>query len=253
MASMPHDKGFESIASVDFGYQGGKALEERISFVTSGGDKTVCLWNLSRENRDDIFEEVIHPLEIKHTNRIHSLCMVKNTGILYTGGADFRLNAFDMKAERAVGELNLRHMIHDIQKNNTNPNYLLVTLAKSDGQFVIFDQRCSHPKGVSLLFGAHETDRMERYAKPDWHNNGYTVMCGSPAETRLNFWDIRYTNVEKGPSFTISLEAGSGKGHRVLQSVFLPNKGTTASVTSSRSLIWMDYRISPDCKPSTVL
>ncbi|ORZ19745.1 WD40-repeat-containing domain protein [Absidia repens] len=253
MTKIPHEKGFDVITAADFGNRG-SALKEKISFVTAGGDKSVYLWNLSRDDRNDSFDEELHRLDIRHTNRVQALCIDKHSNTLYSGGADNKLDAFDMERGTSIYEFHIGNRINSINLSNANPNYALIGLSKNDHQFCLYDKRCYGVKGVRLRFGATESENMSKYAQPDWHSNGHTVVYGSQGGPRLNFWDIRYTDVGKGPSFTIALDSGiaGNKSNKVVQSVFLPNRNTMATVTASRTLIWMDYSLSENCKPSPI-
>ncbi|CAO3596695.1 unnamed protein product [Absidia cylindrospora] len=187
MTKIPHERGFDVITSADMGNRG-SALTEKISFVTAGGDKSVYLWNLSRDDRNDSFDEELHRLDIRHTNRVQALCLDKHNNTLYSGGADNKLDAFDMEKGTSIYEFNIGNRINSINLNNANPNYALLGLSKNDNQFCLYDKRCYGVKGLKLRFGATESENMSKYAQPDWHSNGHTVVYGSQGGPRLNFW-----------------------------------------------------------------
>jgi hypothetical protein len=75
--------------------------------------------------------------------------------------------------------------------------------------------------------------------KPDMHDNGYIVCCGHQSSSKLNFWDLRFTDVHKSVSFSMDTPSTT----RILRSVFKPNTDTIVSLSSSRTMGWLDYNI----------
>lgn len=109
-------------------------------------------------------------------------------------------------------------------------------------QFSVYDQRCPGFEGIKLRFGQHERDNLSRFVKPDMHENGYTVSCGSQDTAKLNFWDLRYTDVARSPSFSMNTPDTA----RILQSLFIPRSDSLAAFSSFRKMIWFDYQVEKD-------
>lgn len=75
------------------------------------------------------------------------------------------------------------------------------------------------------------------------HENGYMVCCGGQGAPKLNFWDLRYTDVARGPSFSMDTQGKT----RSLRSMFLPDRqDTIVSMSSSRYMTWIDYAVKKD-------
>ncbi|KAI8083049.1 WD40-repeat-containing domain protein [Halteromyces radiatus] len=250
LMNKPHEKGLAVIASVgsDFGTN---SMQDGSSFVTAGIDKTAYLWKLTRDGPSGDYVETLHPLHIRHTSRIQALYVDKDTDTLFSGSADYRLCGYDLKKEIPTFETKFENRVNHINSNAATPNNLLISLSRKTDQFCLVDKRCVGSKEICLQFGSVEDENLSRYIRPDWHGNGYTVVCGSQADPRLKFWDMRYINVSKGPSFTVEMQGISGisKSSRISQSVFLPNRDTMVTVASTRVLTWMDYIMQPGIKP----
>lgn len=74
-------------------------------------------------------------------------------------------------------------------QSKATPNLFLISESKTTNQFTIYDQRCVNMKdSVRLNFGCIQDLNLSRYITPDWHENGYTVVCGSQTDSKINFW-----------------------------------------------------------------
>lgn len=100
-----------------------------------------------------------------------------------------------------------------------------------------------------MRFGQQEEDNLSRFIKPDIHENGYMVCCGGQGSSKLNFWDLRYVDVSRGPSFGMDTQAVT----RSLRSMFLPNQSSIVSLSSSRLITWLDYGVQKDEPVKTLL
>jgi hypothetical protein len=109
-------------------------------------------------------------------------------------------------------------------------------------QFSIYDQRCPGFEGIKLRFGQQEQENLSRFVKPDMHENGYTVSCGSQCSAKLNFWDIRYANVSRSPSFSMNPTGTT----RILKSLFIPRSESVVAISSLKKMIWFDYQVERD-------
>lgn len=107
---------------------------------------------------------------------------------------------------------------------------------------MIYDQRVPGFEGIKLKFGQFEQETLSRFIKPDMHENGYMVCCGGQGAPKLNFWDLRYNQVSRGPSFTMDTQAAK----RSLRSMFIPGQDTIVSLSSSRYITWIDYAVTKD-------
>lgn len=81
------------------------------------------------------------------------------------------------------------------------------------------------------------------------HDNGYMVCCGGQGAPKLNFWDLRYNGVHRGPSFHMDTQAVT----RSLRSMFIPHQDTIVSVSSSRYMTWIDYAVKKDEVPKNLI
>ncbi|KAI9310496.1 hypothetical protein BX666DRAFT_1869624, partial [Dichotomocladium elegans] len=108
-------------------------------------------------------------------------------------------------------------------------------------QFAMYDQRTPGIRGLVLNFGYAETENISRYIRPDWHQNGYMVVCGSQSEAKVHFWDIRYSGVQRGPCFSF-LTQGS-QASRILRTLFIPNQDSLVTMSATRTMTWTDYSV----------
>ncbi|KAI7855094.1 hypothetical protein BDC45DRAFT_108576 [Circinella umbellata] len=188
----------------------------------------------------------VNTLGINHTNSVQSLCYDSYHDKLYTGGADSKLFTYDMLSQKTISELKIGNRVNHIQKNPKDQNLLMISQAQTSDQFAIYDQRMHGVRGLQLSFGFSETDNLSRYIKPDWQQEGYIVVCGSQSESKVHFWDIRYSGVGRGPCFSL-LTQGSTPS-RILRTLFVPNQNTLVSVSSTRTMTWTDYSVQPNSK-----
>ncbi|KAI8150050.1 WD40-repeat-containing domain protein [Fennellomyces sp. T-0311] len=246
----PHQKEIVAIAPVQLGQTGNVGVE-RTSFVTGGADHLVCLWDMIRDSpQEDFALADVNKLQISHTNSVQALCYDAYHERLYTGGADSKLFTYDMLSQKSIGELKIGNRINHIMKSPKDPNLMLISQAQTSDQFAIYDQRTPGLRGIQLSFGFSETENVSRYIKPDWHQSGYMVVCGSQSESKVHFWDIRYSGVQRGPCFSL-LTQGSGPS-RILRTLFVPNRNTLVSVSSTRTMTWTDFTVQPNSKISSI-
>lgn len=62
--------------------------------------------------------------------------------------------------------------------------------ANTSNQFNMYDQRMPGMRGIVLDFGYKVQENLSRYIRPDWHQNGYMVACGSQTESKVHFWYV---------------------------------------------------------------
>ncbi|KAI9493664.1 WD40-repeat-containing domain protein [Zychaea mexicana] len=246
----PHVKEMLDIAPVQLGQTGSVGVE-RASFVTGGSDHLVCLWDMIRDSpQEDFALTDVNKLNINHTNSVQALCYDSYNDRLYTGGADSKLFTYDMVSQKTINELRIGNRINHIEKNPKDPNLSLISQAQTSDQFAIYDQRMLGVCGLQLSFGFSESENLSRYIKPDWHQDGYIVVCGSQSESKVHFWDIRYSGVQRGPCFSLPTQGTAPS--RILQTLFLPNRNTLLSVSSTRTMTWTDFSVQANSKISTI-
>ncbi|KAI7871885.1 hypothetical protein BDF14DRAFT_921811 [Spinellus fusiger] len=149
---------------------------------------------------------------------------------------------FDMEAQKIETELKFTGRVNTILQSPVSPNLLMISLSTKTDQLVLYDQRCSGSNAVQVRLGHTEVENVSRYIRPDWHSNGHMVVCGSQVEPKIHFWDLRYNGVARGPCFSFET---MGKT-KTLRCMFLPNRNTVLSLSSTRILTWTDYSVQPD-------
>ncbi|KAI9245381.1 hypothetical protein BDA99DRAFT_447885, partial [Phascolomyces articulosus] len=129
-------------------------------------------------------------------------------------------------------------------------NLICYSQAQTSNQFTVYDQRIHGVRGLKLSFGFSETENLSRYIKPDWQQDGYIVVCGSQSESKVHFWDIRYSGVGRGPCFSLLTQGATPS--RVLRTLLLPDRNTLVSVSSTRTMTWTDYTVQPNSTISAI-
>ncbi|CDH54495.1 hypothetical protein RO3G_03171 [Lichtheimia corymbifera JMRC:FSU:9682] len=246
----PHTKPIVTIAPVDLGATGSAGVE-RATFVTGGSDKAVYFWDIIRDSPDEDFAlSDVSKLNINHTNYIQTFCYDPTHRKLFTGGADCKMFTYDMLSQRVSTEMKISCRINHILGNAADPNLYMLLTANTSNQFNMYDQRMPGMRGIVLDFGYKVQENLSRYIRPDWHQNGYMVACGSQTESKVHFWDIRYSGVDRGPCFSFNIPNTSQS--RILASLFVPNQNTLVTTSSTRNLGWIDYSIQHDSRIHTL-
>ncbi|KAI8986370.1 WD40-repeat-containing domain protein [Pilobolus umbonatus] len=229
----PHENSISAIAPVESG-------NDRCSFVTGGSDKSVYLWGLPSLDAENKFvTKKPYRLNIKHTSAVYSLCFNDFHNVLYSGGCDEKFCIYDMATSSVEKEMRLGQRVSHIMPFKTNPNISLITLTQRSEQFLIYDHRTSVNDGIQLRFGQPEEETLSRYVKPDIHDNGYMICCGSQSTYKVNFWDTRYVGVDK----SISFHMDTGASSRIVRSCFVPQQNVVVTCSSTRNLSWLDYDV----------
>ncbi|CDS10346.1 hypothetical protein LRAMOSA03022 [Lichtheimia ramosa] len=180
----PHTKPIVTIAPVDLGATGSAGVE-RATFVTGGNDKAVYFWDIIRESpHEDFALSDVSKLSINHTNYVQTFCYDQTHRKLFTGGADCKMFTYDMVSQRVSTEMKITSRINHILGNAVDPNLYMLLTASASNQFTIYDQRMPGMRGIVLDFGWKESENLSRYIRPDWHQNGYMVGCGSQSESK---------------------------------------------------------------------
>ncbi|CAO3610421.1 unnamed protein product [Cunninghamella echinulata] len=235
LPSNPHSKAYTTITSCDTGKS-----NYRASFLTAGEDKAVFFWDLSIRPNEEWKVEKINRAYINHTNRINTLLYDVYSDKVFSGASDKKMICYDLQAESQVFEHHFSSRVNNIMQSKATPNLFLISESKTTNQFTIYDQRCINMKdSLKLNFGCTQDLNLSRYITPDWHENGYTVVCGSQTDSKINFWDLRYNKVSDGPTFAIPLDGTK----RILPTMFIPNRNTIVAASSGHVLSWVDYAV----------
>ncbi|ORX61643.1 hypothetical protein DM01DRAFT_1126649 [Hesseltinella vesiculosa] len=168
-----------------------------------------------------------------HTNEVTSLVYDPFSHRLISGGRDRQVVVEDVTVGRKVMARKLPKgaVVTNVLFNEALPSMVLITTARSEQQMCLLDARSGQ---LVHTLGDRTKENLSRFVKPDWHSNGYTVVCGTQSAPQLNFWDLRYQKVAES-TFRFTLP------HAALQCKFMPEKNTIAVATSTRQLLWIDY------------
>jgi len=177
-----------------------------------------------------IHQRAVHS---KHTSTIQSLCFEPQKNILFSGGADSRLIAYDMGRPDVASEYKNqeRGRINYITINPRDPNLLLISHATTSNQLSVHDYRLKLDHPV-LRFGFESADNLSRQVVPSWHPEGALVSSGMQAETKINIWDVRWVDVQRGRSQSIDLPVSK----RVFKAAFHPRRSLMTSISADSCL-----------------
>ncbi|KAF8934808.1 hypothetical protein BGZ58_005444 [Dissophora ornata] len=205
LEQMPHDKGgIMCMASMGEDASG-------IALATAAMDKQIINWRFTPQNSDGecvpIQQQVIHS---KHTSTIQGLCYDRMGRVLYSGGCDCKIVGWDMERSEAVLEYKSKDgRINSILQNPVDPSLFLVCQALTSNQLSLHDNRQRFERAV-LRFGSECADRLSKQIMPSWHPNGAIVSSGMHSESKINLWDIRWRDVQRGAGQSIDVH---GKGN----------------------------------------
>ncbi|KAF9166130.1 hypothetical protein DFQ26_008634 [Actinomortierella ambigua] len=237
--AMPHDKtGINVLASVDQFTDG--------SFVvaTGGTDKMLYQWRFGAPDSDGDYvaldPQLIHS---RHTSGIQGLCYSRFDNLMYSGGTDCRLVAWDMQHQWSV----IDHRYHDrgrithILPNPQDPRLFLISHADKANQLRLMDSRVGAQETV-LSLGFPVQDNISRYVAPSWHPSGGLISCGTTSGTcKIHLWDIRWKNVERGPGQSINVHDKT-----ILRAAFHPTHSMLASLSTDNTLAFIDFQLNPE-------
>ncbi|ORZ02478.1 hypothetical protein BCR43DRAFT_481609 [Syncephalastrum racemosum] len=248
----PHGKTYSVIEAVTMGANGTGGANDRASFVTGANDRHIFLWDMVLDPSSKNYRLLdVTGLKIPHTSAVQAFKFDDRNQALLSGGKDSRLFIYDTRSQRVANEYKTVSPVRLAVSKHLEANYVPILdqpyspeLQTKDEQFRLFDRR--DPSVSILNFGTSSQDSFSRYLRPDWHTNGYMVVCGSQDAAKLNFWDIRYTGVRRGPCFSMQLGSQMPQDGRPLLSQFLPGQNRLMSLTSARTLEWIDYNIQHD-------
>lgn len=139
------------------------ALVDRKRFATSGGDKTVYLWNVHSKGAWDT-ELVQVPKEHQHTAAITSLEFSSKGSFLVSGGMDKRVTTYDVEALSSVWSARTTSPITSVQSIPNQPKLVLARRNQEDRQWAVFDVRLPSTSRPTLEFGFATTNSL-RYCR----------------------------------------------------------------------------------------
>ncbi|CAO3574319.1 unnamed protein product [Mortierella alpina] len=235
----PHDSskgGITCIASIAEDASG-------ISLATAALDKQIVNWKFTPQNSDGdcvpIQQKLIHN---KHTNSIQALCYAQHSHTLFSGGSDCKVVGWDMPRSEVVVEYKNteRGRVTAVMQNPVDPNLFLVCHAATDNQLSLHDSRQRFDNAV-LRFGFPCADNLSKLVVPSWHPGGAIVSCGTQSEPKINIWDIRWKDVQRGAGQSIDVH-----DKRVFKAAFHPKRSFMTSMSADSSLAFIDFRLNPD-------
>ena len=124
-----------------------------------------------------------------------------------------------------------RGRINYITINPRDPNLLLISHATTSNQLSVHDYRLKLDHPV-LRFGFESADNLSRQVVPSWHPEGALVSSGMQAETKINIWDVRWVDVQRGRSQSIDLPVSK----RVFKAAFHPRRSLMTSISADSCL-----------------
>ncbi|KAG0206168.1 hypothetical protein BGX28_002347 [Mortierella sp. GBA30] len=228
----PHDiskGGIMCIASISEDASG-------ISLATAALDKQIIHWRFTPQNSEGecvpIQQRLIHN---KHTNAIQALCYSNQSNTLFSGGSDCKVVGWDMPRSEVVVEYKNaeRGRITAISQNPVDPNLFLLCHASTDNQLALHDNRQRFENAV-LRFGFSCADNLSKLVVPSWHPGGAIVSCGTQSDPKINIWDIRWQDVQRGAGQSIDVHE-----KRVYKAAFHPKRSFMTSMSADSSLAFM--------------
>jgi WD40 repeat protein len=182
-----------------------------------------------------------------HTSAVHALYAAQDAGsVVYSGGADRRLVAYDAVKDTRRFDGRYEHRISHIQPINVHNHLLLVTFCCSeDNQLRLLDTRTMK---FAASAGWRESANLSRYVRPSVNcRHGDLVACGTSAplgETirpgSLLLWDVRQLlNRNSQPALVVNV----AREQRFLRTEFRPS-GTTPEIvamSTDGALSFVDY------------
>ncbi|KAG0237300.1 hypothetical protein BGW41_000258 [Actinomortierella wolfii] len=239
--AMPHDKhGINVLAPVDQFSDGSFVL------ATGGSDKTVYHWRFGAPDSSSEGDYVsLGPqlLHTRHTAAVHGLCYSRFDNVMYSGGTDCRLVAWDMQHKSTVIDYRYtdRGRISHILQNPQDPRLFLISHADKSNQLRLMDTRVG-PQDTVLTLGFPAVENISRYVAPCWHPMGGLISCGTTSGTgKIHLWDIRWKNVERGPGQSISVHDKT-----IFRAEFHPTYPLLASMSSDNTLAFIDFQLNPE-------
>ncbi|KAF9954772.1 hypothetical protein BGZ70_010458, partial [Mortierella alpina] len=225
----PHDSskgGITCIASIAEDASG-------ISLATAALDKQIINWKFAPQNSEGdcvpIQQQLIHN---RHTNSIQALCYAQHSHTLFSGGSDCKVVGWDMPRSEVVVEYKNteRGRVTAVMQNPVDPNLFLVCHAATDNQLSLHDNRQRFDNAV-LRFGFPCADNLSKLVVPSWHPGGAIVSCGTQSEPKINIWDIRWKDVQRGAGQSIDVH-----DKRVFKAAFHPKRSFMTSMSADSSL-----------------
>ncbi|RKP25775.1 hypothetical protein SYNPS1DRAFT_28503 [Syncephalis pseudoplumigaleata] len=239
----PHSNGINVIeplssSSSSLSSSGSTNGKEQFSFATAGNDKRVVVWHMAhtRSMQAPTTLKSVDYIHKQHTSSIHALAHMPAFNVLYSGGADSRLVAWDLAANQEIFHKKLADRISHIHRHPIDPHLLLVTVSSMQDQLLLHDHRT--PQEPVLTFGVPQQSRLSRYIAPSWHSDGYMVACGQQDKPHISIWDIRYQHVQSGPCQLIQ-----SHDKRIIEVRFHPTKPVLGSISSDLSMNFMDFTL----------
>ncbi|KAF9946782.1 hypothetical protein BGZ72_011144 [Mortierella alpina] len=228
----PHDSskgGITCIASIAEDASG-------ISLATAALDKQIVNWKFAPQNSDgDCVPTQQRLIHNKHTNSIQALCYAQHSHTLFSGGSDCKVVGWDMPRSEVVVEYKNteRGRVTAVMQNPVDPNLFLVCHAATGNQLSLHDNRQRFDNAV-LRFGFPCADNLSKLVVPSWHPGGAIVSCGTQSEPKINIWDIRWKDVQRGAGQSIDVH-----DKRVFKAAFHPKRSFMTSMSADSSLAFM--------------
>ncbi|KAF9368516.1 hypothetical protein CPC16_005286, partial [Podila verticillata] len=204
-----------------------------MSLATAGMDKQIFHWKFTPQNSDGdyvpIHQKLVHS---KHTSTIQALSYSNRSNVLYSGGSDCKIMGWDMVRSEIVVEHKSAEngRITHIQQNPADPNLFLICHATTNNQMTLHDSRQQFHVPV-LAFGFQCSDNLSRNVAPSWHPDGALVSSGTQSDAKINIWDVRWKDVQRGAGQSICVHE-----KRVFRAAFHPRRPFMTSMSADSSL-----------------
>ncbi|KAF9582618.1 hypothetical protein BGW38_010966 [Lunasporangiospora selenospora] len=207
-----------------------------VSMATAGRDKQIIQWKFSNDNTNGDYTPVRQrAIHSKHTSTIQSIYYAPHSQTLYSGGMDCKVLGWNMERSDIVLEHKSvdQGRITHLAPNPQDMNLMLICHATTSNQLTLHDMRTRFETPV-LKFGFHCADNLSKCIMPSWHPDGALVSCGMQVESKINIWDIRWKNTQRGAGQSIDIH-----DKRVFRAAFHPRRSLMASMSSDSSLAFV--------------
>ncbi|KAG0290304.1 hypothetical protein BGZ98_003520, partial [Dissophora globulifera] len=202
------------------------------SVATAAMDKQIINWKFSgQDGYGNYIPKQQQQIHHRHTSTIQTLCYAPQSQILFSGGCDCKVIGWNMERSEAVVEFKSKDgRINSIVQNPVDPHLFLVCQALTSNQLSLHDNRMRFEREV-LRFGFESADRLSKQILPSWHPGGAIVSSGMQSESKINLWDIRWRDVQRGAGQSIDVHE-----KRVFKAAFHAKRSFMTSMSSDGSL-----------------
>ncbi|KAG0323862.1 hypothetical protein BGZ99_002433 [Dissophora globulifera] len=208
------------------------------SVATAAMDKQIINWKFSgQDSYGNYIPKQQQQIHNRHTSTIQTLCYAPQSQILFSGGCDCKVIGWNMERSEAVVEFKSKDgRINSIVQNPVDPHLFLVCQALMSNQLSLHDNRMRFEREV-LRFGFESADRLSKQILPSWHPGGAIVSSGMQSESKINLWDIRWRDVQRGAGQSIDVHE-----KRVFKAAFHAKRSFMTSMSSDGSLAFISIQ-----------